>query len=69
MRKKTAREVSTDGFCEGRASALSPSLGELVAIGLLDTPCCGHIALCDGLCRDASLPRERDGRRIGSQPR
>lgn len=64
--RETAKEFSAKALREGRASALSPSLGELVAIGLLDTPCCGHIALCDGLCRDAE--RDREGRRVGPEP-
>ena len=28
------------------------SIGELLAMSGLSTPCCGHIALCDGACRD-----------------
>lgn len=33
-------------------TAASPSLAELISVGLCGTPCCGFIDLCDGLCRD-----------------
>ena len=45
------REAAT-GFSADTPRLSSPSLGELTAIALLGPPCCGHLALCDCLCRD-----------------
>ena len=34
------------------AGPAAVSIGELVAMAAFSAPCCGHIALCDGACRD-----------------
>jgi len=68
MREAVTGLSADTGLCND-AAALSPSLGELTALALLGTPCCGHIALCDRLCRDA-LPAMVDMRRpAGAEPR
>jgi len=33
--------------------ATAASIGELLAMSAFSAPCCSHIALCDGACRDA----------------
>ena len=37
------------------------SIGELVAMAAFSAPCCGHIALCDGACRDSRYDRLGNG--------
>lgn len=36
-----------------RGPAPAATIAELTTLCLLGPPCCGHIALCDGACRDA----------------
>jgi hypothetical protein len=36
-----------------RGGSMPASVAELTASCLLAPPCCAHIALCDGACRDA----------------
>jgi len=36
-----------------RGGPVPATIAELTALSLLAPPCCGHIALCDGACRDA----------------
>jgi hypothetical protein len=42
-------------FAAGHDPAAA-SIGELVAMAAFSAPCCGHIALCDGACRDTPSP-------------
>lgn len=56
-----AKESAGEPRRRGDGPPLPPSLGELTALALLGEPCCGHIALCDSLCRDA-LPPDAGGR-------
>jgi len=37
----------------GDHGPMAASIGELVAMSAFSAPCCSHIALCDGACRDA----------------
>lgn len=48
------------GTHSGGSDRVAASIAELTAMSLLAPPCCGHIALCDGACRDA---RRNDGDR------
>lgn len=54
------------GAFSSAADRVPASIAELTALSLLAPPCCSHIALCDGACRDAR-PAEDDRRatRIG----
>lgn len=36
-----------------RGGPVPATIAELTALCLFAPPCCGHIALCDGACRDA----------------
>lgn len=49
----------------GDGGVMAASIGELVAMAGFSAPCCGHVALCDGACRDArhELRRDDDGPR------
>lgn len=36
-----------------RVDRVPATIAELTALSLFAPPCCSHIALCDGACRDA----------------
>lgn len=46
------------------ATIAPATIAELTALCLFAPPCCGHIALCDGACRDAR--RDDDDARFGA---
>lgn len=63
------RQFSMEPLLRDSPSGASPSLAELVAVGLCGTPCCGHIALCDGLCRDVMRADEDRVQPLRLKPR
>ena len=52
MRGHDKARAAADGF-PVRPYPVAATIGELTAMALFAPPCCGHIALCDGACRDA----------------
>ena len=52
----------------GDDGAMAASIGELVAMSAFSAPCCSHVALCDGACRDARPGDDGPRRRLPGDP-
>lgn len=68
MREHERANVGSSGFVV-RDDPVAASIGELAAMALLAPPCCGHIALCDGACRDARRSVAGNGASSGDERR
>lgn len=55
FRVKGLRAAILRSMLPGRRDPVPATMGELTSLCLLGPPCCAHIALCDGACRDSCV--------------